>query len=59
MATVAIVVSGNGGITIGGDSRPIATETGAPPELHTNQWGLYQFDAKPRKEERIVVGPPS
>jgi hypothetical protein len=49
----AVTVTGAGGVTVGGDSRPIGFKAGSPPELHTSQWGIYRIDLQPLPAERV------
>ena len=48
----AIVLVGSGGVVVSGTGSPIAVNSGSPPELHGDQWGIHSFHLKVRKEER-------
>lgn len=42
-----------GGAQISGNPGILQAGAGVPPELHINQWGLFQFVMKSRLEERL------
>lgn len=50
MATT-ITITGSGGAQVAGAVNPVGVQAGVPPELQTQQWGLFRFDIRPRAEE--------
>ena len=48
----SVSIVGSGGVVVSGNAGPIGVGAGTPPELHGDQWGLFTFSLKVRKEER-------